>query len=136
MGASGTAYSRGRFPNSVGVGGRFREPGVRTTIPGGRYREPDKRQHPPFKSERFRGAFGIAVETRDSSGTLVGDCEVDLFHSASDALVARAVSDGGGLVTIIIGNNSDYYYVRAYKAGAPDLAGTTVNTLQASYLGG
>lgn len=137
MGASATAYSRGRFPQRVGIGGRYREPERRdAALPGGRYQEPDKKPQQLFRSVKFRGAFEIAGVSRDSAGAAIGDCEVGLFHAASDVLRARTVSDGAGAFTFRVGDNSDYYYVRAYKTGAPDLAGITVNTGQATYIGG
>lgn len=137
MGASATAYGIGRFPSRVGIGGRYHEPENRAAaIPGGRYREPDKKPQQPFRSVKFLGAFEITGVSRDSAGAVIGDCDVALFHAASDVLRARTVSDGAGAFTFRVGDNSDYYYVRAYKVGAPDLAGTSVNTGQASYIGG
>lgn len=135
MGASGTAYSRGLSPSRVGIGGRYREPDRRGgNMPGSKWQEATKQT--AFRSNRFRGAFAISGVTRDSTGVALGNCEVDLFHSASDVLVLRGVSDGAGNYSFVIGNNSDFYYVRAYKAGAPDLAGTTINALMATYTGG
>jgi hypothetical protein len=137
MGASATAYGRGRFPSRVGVGGRYREPENRAAaLAGGRYKEPDKKPQQAFRSVKSTAQFAIAGVTRDSAGAVLGDCEVDLFHTASDMLQVRAVSDGAGVFSVLVGNNSDFYYLRAYKTGAPDVAGTSVNTLQATYIGG
>ncbi|WP_291854855.1 hypothetical protein [Bradyrhizobium sp.] len=69
--------------------------------------------------------------TADSSGTPLGGCDVELYHAATDTVVGRTTSDPVGAFTFDLGNNSDFYYIRAYKAGTPDVAGTTVNTLMA-----
>lgn len=129
MGAATSQYPRGRAPSRVGVGGRWRDPGVPQVAPGGRWHQPAARQQEAFQSRRFQGAFTISGVTRDAAGVALAGCEVDLFHSASDALVARTVSDGSGGFSFTIGNNSDYFYVRAYKLGSPDVGGTSVNTL-------
>jgi hypothetical protein len=66
--------------------------------------------------------------TRDSTGAAIGACNLDLFNLA-DQVVRSVVSDGSGNYQFVNPGSGPFYIV-AYKAGAPDLAGTTVNTLQ------
>jgi hypothetical protein len=63
----------------------------------------------------------------------LADCVVDLFLNSEDTLVASTTSDESGNYTFIVNGNSQTYFVRAYKAGSPDVAGTSVNTLTAVY---
>jgi hypothetical protein len=84
-----------------------------------------------FTSPKFYGSFNITGVTRDSTGAATGNCVVHLFESATDIEVAQTTSDGSGNFTFIIGNNAGFFYLVAYKAGSPDIAGTSVNTLTA-----
>jgi hypothetical protein len=78
--------------------------------------------------------FTISGITKDSTGAVLASCTVHLFRTSDDVLIKQITSGadgsysfgnlgGGGL-----GGLSSYYVV-AYKAGSPDTAGTTVNTL-------
>lgn len=71
----------------------------------------------------------LAGITKDSSGTPVGGCTVKVFRTDNDLLVGQVLSDPTTGVYEYSVQPGDEYYVVAYKAGAPDLAGTTVNTL-------
>lgn len=83
--------------------------------------------------EGLAGSIRISGITKNSTGTALGLCTVDLYRTCDDLLVAKMTSDANGnyafdlsplpLVT---------YYVVAYKAGSPDVAGTTLNTLVGS----
>lgn len=88
---------------------------------------------PLLKKPTFTGTFSLSGVTRDSSGVALAGCVVDLFLNSEDTLVATTTSDGSGNYTFIVNGNSQTYFVRAYKAGAPDVAGTSVNTLTAVY---
>jgi hypothetical protein len=70
--------------------------------------------------------FGV---TKDSTGAALGTCAVDLFRTADDVVMDRTVSDASGNYEFRSASLSTAYYVVAYRAGAPDVAGTTVNTL-------
>ena len=70
--------------------------------------------------------FGV---TKDSTGTALGFCTVHLFQTADDREVDEMVSDASGNYEFRSASPSTAYYVVAYKQGAPDVAGTTVNTL-------
>lgn len=73
----------------------------------------------------------IAGVSRDSAGVVLGTCRVELFATGSDQSIAETVSDAGG--NFEFGNpGTGPFYIVAYKAGSPDLAGTTVNTLMPS----
>lgn len=82
-----------------------------------------------FRSPKFLGSFSVSGVTRNSSGAALPDCVVQLFLTGSNALLGQTVSDGSGNYSFSIGTNQAVYLV-AYKAGAPDLGGTTVNTIQ------
>jgi len=69
--------------------------------------------------------------TKDASGVALGGCTVDMFVTGTDAFIASTVSDGSGNFTLLPPASGPYYLV-AYLAGAPDVAGTTVNTLTAA----
>jgi hypothetical protein len=72
----------------------------------------------------------ISGVTRDSAGAALGGCVVDLFRTASDERVQTVTSDGSGNYAFLpVNNGNGPYYIVAYKAGSPDQAGTTVNTV-------
>jgi hypothetical protein len=82
-------------------------------------------------SVRARAAFQITGVTRDASGATLASCTVDLFRTSNDTKMATTTSDGSGVFTFSIGiaDTSVNYYLVAYKAGSPDVFGTTANTL-------
>ena len=70
----------------------------------------------------------IVGVSRDSTGTALGTCRLELFVTGGDGWVAEAISDASG--NFAFGNpGTGPFYIVAYKAGSPDVAGTTVNTL-------
>ena len=69
----------------------------------------------------------LAGISRDSTGAALGLCAIDLFAS-SDLVVASTISDAAGNYSFVNPGTGPFYIV-AYKAGSPDVAGTTVNTL-------
>lgn len=73
--------------------------------------------------------FRVGGVTRDSTGAALGLCVVDLFLTATNVLMDSVVSDASGTYEFRTAGPSSSYYVVAYRAGSPDLAGTTVNTL-------
>lgn len=102
--------------------------------PGGRFpgmwlRGPGRRG---FHTLRFSGSFTLSGITEDSAGAPLGGCTVDLFRAdAYNTFVARTVSDGSGNYSFTLSDNAGTFYTRMYKSGAPDVAGTSVNTLVA-----
>lgn len=110
------------MPIAKGQNGR---PGV-FAIPGDRFLASRTFRSAPFstKNETLSGV------TKDSTGSALGACVVQLFRTPSDALVSEITSDASGNYNFDNPGSGPFYIV-AYKAGAPDVAGTTVNTLVA-----
>lgn len=79
----------------------------------------------PVTPAQYLRIFGV---TKDSTGAILAGATVRLYRTATDVLVDSTVSDGVGVYEFRVGLSQSYYVV-AYKAGSPDLAGTTVNTL-------
>ena len=89
-------------------GKRFRRPLFATTVPT---------------------QFFISGVTKDSTGTILGSCTVKLFRTSDDRWFETVTSDATTGAYRFGGVGSANCYVVAYKAGSPDVAGTTVNTL-------
>jgi hypothetical protein len=66
--------------------------------------------------------------TRDGTGAALGGVTVQAFKTTTDEFRSEVVSDGAGVFTVYPGLDGPFY-LTAYKAGAPDICGTTVNTL-------
>lgn len=67
--------------------------------------------------------------TRDSAGVILGSCDVHVFRTVDDVEVDQVVSDATtGVYRCAVAGGLTYYVV-AYKAGSPDVSGTTLNTL-------
>ncbi len=73
--------------------------------------------------------YGISGVTRDSAAAPLGGCTVKLFRTRTDVEVDEVISDGSGNYSFPNVTAQDDYYVVAYLPGAPDRAGTTLNTL-------
>lgn len=73
--------------------------------------------------------FFISGVTKDSSGVPIGSCQVKLFRTSDDLLMRTTTSDPTTGTYSFDAVGSANMYVVAYKAGSPDVAGTTVNTL-------
>ena len=82
--------------------------------------------------------YTISGVTKDSNGAALGGCTVEVYETVAEVnpnepkgrLVNSTVSDANGNYSIDVyaGPNATFR-VQSYKAGAPDVAGTTVNTL-------
>ncbi len=93
---------------------------------------------PVNRRRRFRSPVLFATSntvisgvTRDSAGNALANCTVELFYTSTNALAATTQSDASGNYSFSIGSSLACYIV-AYLAGAPDVSGTTVNTLVAA----
>lgn len=73
--------------------------------------------------------FIISGVTRDGNGVAIASCVVELYLTSNDMPLEKVTSDANGLYSFSSIGLSEAYYVVAYKAGSPDVAGTTVNTL-------
>ena len=72
--------------------------------------------------------YVVSGSTYNSIGVLINTIELDLFDSGTDTVVYQYTSGSSGdysLPCYYLGP----FYVVAYQAGSPDIAGTTVNTL-------
>jgi hypothetical protein len=74
-----------------------------------------------------QGRTAIEGITRDSAGTALGACTVQLFNTATGLLVDTGTSDAGGYYRLTDPNGVACFAV-AYKIGTP-VMGTTINTL-------
>lgn len=75
----------------------------------------------------------ISGVTRDSAGAVLGSVTVYLFLMVPDVqlnptYVGCVVSDASGNYSFTVAKGS-LYWVTTYKAGVPDVAGASVNTL-------
>jgi hypothetical protein len=68
--------------------------------------------------------------TRDSAGAALAAAKVEGFVTGSDLYVGDVVSDAGGYFQLPTAQGAVNHYLVGYKSGSPDVAGTTVNTLQ------
>jgi len=67
---------------------------------------------------------------KDSGGTPVANAIVQAFRTSDDAYAGEVQGNNDG--TYLLGveqSKATAHYLVAYKAGSPDIAGTTVNTL-------
>ncbi len=83
--------------------------------------------------QKFRNYWLLTGVTRDSAGAALGGCVVDLFTTSDDVLRFSTVSDASGNFSFSLPSNGWTCYLVAYKAGSPDVAGVTVNTLTPVY---
>ena len=81
------------------------------------------------QAQQFRQKWIISGTTKDSAGTALGNAVLDVFYTEGDRLKDSTISDASGSYSIDVGSNASRFYIVAYKAGSPDVAGTTVNTL-------
>jgi hypothetical protein len=81
-----------------------------------------------FRSRLCYAVFNITGVTKDSAGTALANCIVNLFDATTNIMLQTMVSDTNGNYTFQVQPQITYYIV-AYKTGVPDVAGTTVNTL-------
>lgn len=70
----------------------------------------------------------IIGTTRDSSGNPLGNCIVQGFQTSTDTFVGQVTSDTAGYFELPTSYSGNHYLV-CYKAGSPDVAGTSANTL-------
>ena len=76
--------------------------------------------------------FQITGVTRDSAGAVLGSCVVHLFRTTDDVELDQVNSDASGNFSFVSGLSSEQsHYIVAYKAGSPDVSGTSLNTLKA-----
>jgi hypothetical protein len=69
--------------------------------------------------------------TQDSASAAIAGCTVELFQTGGDIPTMQTISDASGNYRFDNPGSGPFYIV-AYKAGSPDVAGTTVNRLIAT----
>lgn len=75
--------------------------------------------------------------TKNSGGTPISDVTVQAFVTADGRYVGQDVSRDDGTYTCGVETVAGtQHYLVAYKAGAPDIAGATVNTLTSTNVDG
>jgi len=84
-----------------------------------------------LESPLTKSNVAIAGVTRDSVGSALSYCTVKLFLTGSDLFQYVALSDVNGNYIFSVPAGIQFYAV-SYLAGAPDVMGTTVNTLTGS----
>lgn len=110
------------------------------TIPGfGRVGPRGPGGHGPVRGDptQFRpspaqyGSRNVSGITRDVTGAVLGSCTVDLFVAGTNAWVATVTSDPttGAYSFPVQTNDGTAYFVRCYKVGAPNVFGTSDNSL-------
>lgn len=82
---------------------------------------------PPIFEELNVTLVGV---TKDAAGAALGACRVLLFQTADNVLAGETLSDGSGNYSFTMSRMAGPFFVVSYQAGSPDVAGTTVNTLQ------
>jgi hypothetical protein len=74
--------------------------------------------------------YGVEGVTRDVYGTPIGGCTVKLYRTLTDELVSATISEAStGAFLASTPYYPETHYLVSYKAGSPDLSGTSVNTL-------
>jgi hypothetical protein len=101
------------------IGDAVVDVGVQTVVAWGEY--------DPVGGESSR--VGFVGVTRDQYGTPLGGCVVQLFRTSDDLFIMETTSDSAGNFLLQSWYTPDTHYIVAYKAGAPDVFGTTLNTL-------
>lgn len=71
----------------------------------------------------------IMGTTKDANSNIIGGAVVQSFVTSTDAYVSETTSDGNGRYESPTTNVGVAHYLVAYIVGAPDRAGTTVDTL-------
>ena len=80
-------------------------------------------------------AYVLSGVCRNISDVPVAGAIVKVFDTATDTLQVTVTSNGAGAYSAPVVIPGPFYAV-GYLNGVPDIAGTTVNTLMASIVGG
>jgi hypothetical protein len=71
----------------------------------------------------------IIGTTLDASGNPLASCVIQCYLTSNDVFVGQVTSDSGGYYELPSYFSAQTHYLVAYKPGAPDVAGTSVNTI-------
>lgn len=90
----------------------------------------------PEKNSGAVSKMAFTGVTRDVNGSVLGSCVVKLYktsdspNAGKDTLLYEVTSDATtGAFIVYTPFYPDTHYMVSYKAGSPDVEGTTVNTL-------
>jgi hypothetical protein len=104
-------------------------------IPGKRFGapRPNKADQPTVSSRPIYSELGflnmsLSGVSKDSAGANLGSCNVMIFRTEDKSFVGQTTSDASGNWSVPLMKGGPFFTV-AYKAGSPDVAGTTLNTL-------
>ena len=80
--------------------------------------------------QRIMGALNMTLSgiSRDSTGATLGNCRVLIFRTEDNSFILETTSDASGNWSVSLLKGGPFFLVE-YKAGSPDVAGTSVNTL-------
>ena len=84
-----------------------------------------------YRNPGVQKNYAISGITRDSAAVPIGSCRVELYQTGGDIPTLTTISDASGNFRFDSPGSGPFYLV-AYKAGAPDVAGTSINTLLAT----
>lgn len=73
--------------------------------------------------------FTISGITRDSAGAVLVSCVVNLFRTSDNVLMQSTTSDATTGAYTFTGTGQINQFLVSYKAGSPDVAGTSRNDL-------
>lgn len=79
---------------------------------------------------RVIGTLNMSLSgvSKNAAGEPLGFCQILVFRTEDKSLVAETVSDAAGIWSVPLMKGGPFFLVE-YKAGAPDVAGTSLNTL-------
>lgn len=103
----------------IGCGGAFDDSGSNPTYGW---------SQPTWSTGGASGRFAYVGYTRDQYGSPIAFATVKCFRTLNDTLQATVQSDAMGFYRITTPYAEGHYLV-VYKAGPPDICGTTVNSL-------
>lgn len=81
-------------------------------------------------NQGHQGRKFIMGQCQDSGGGGVSGAVVQGFRTSTDEYVGETTADSNGNYELGVPYPGENHYLVAYRAGSPDLAGTTVNNLQ------
>lgn len=85
-------------------------------------------RYDPIIPQFAQSHYSISGTTRNSAGTALPACAVNLFETATELWRAGVTSDSLGAFSFPV-NGDRAFFLNGYKTGSPDVAGTTLNTL-------
>ena len=117
----------GHSVNLRNPGNQFEPPDQYTMAPPAQIKNISYGRQSYQQTDWYSSNRALAGITRDSAGAVLANCEVVLYTTI-DNVIASMYSDDSGNFSFQNPGTGPFYIV-AYKAGGPDVAGTTVNTL-------